>query len=85
MTSSLAVAGGVESVSRVPMFADRGPLWTDPDVIRRIGSIHMGVAADLNATIEGYGRDELDAYGLETQTKAAAAWDAGFYATAWSR
>ena len=76
----LAVAGGVESVSRVPMFADGGPLWTDPDVIRRIGSIHMGVAADLNATIEGYGRDELDAYGLETQTKAAAAWDAGFYA-----
>lgn len=76
----LAVAGGVESVSRVPMFADRGPLWTDPDVIRRIGSIHMGVAADLNATIEGYDRDELDAYGLETQTKAAAAWDAGFYA-----
>jgi acetyl-CoA C-acetyltransferase len=76
----LAVAGGVESVSRVPMFADQGPLWTDPDVIRRIGSIHMGVAADLNATIEGYGREELDAYGLETQTKAAAAWDAGFYA-----
>jgi acetyl-CoA C-acetyltransferase len=76
----LAVAGGVESVSRVPMFADQGPLWTDPDVIRRIGSIHMGVAADLNATLEGYGREELDAYGLETQTKAAAAWAAGFYA-----
>jgi acetyl-CoA C-acetyltransferase len=76
----LAVAGGVESVSRVPMFADRGPLWTDPDVIRRIGSIHMGIAADLNATIEGYGREELDAYGLETQSKAAGAWDSGFYA-----
>lgn len=75
----LAVAGGVESVSRVPMFADQGPLWTDPDVIARIGSIHMGVAADLNATIEGYQRDELDAYGLETQTKAFAAWEAGFY------
>jgi acetyl-CoA C-acetyltransferase len=76
----LAVAGGVESVSRVPMFADQGPLWTDPEVVRRIGSIHMGVAADLNATIEGFDRDELDAYGLETQTKAAAAWEAGFYA-----
>lgn len=67
----LAVAGGVESVSRVPMFSDKGPLWT--------GSVHMGVAADLNATIDGFERAELDAYGVETHTKAAAAWDAGFY------
>ncbi|WP_426563848.1 acetyl-CoA C-acyltransferase [Angustibacter sp. McL0619] len=76
----LAIAGGVESVSRVPMFSDGGPLWTDELVINRIGSIHMGVAADLNATIEGFDRDELDAYGLETQQKATAAWAAGFYA-----
>ncbi len=69
----LAVAGGVESVSRVPMFTDRGPLWTDPDVIRTIGSVHMGIAADLNATLDGFGREELDAYGLETQLKAARA------------
>lgn len=69
----LAVAGGVESVSRVPMFTDRGPLWTDADVIRRIGSVHMGIAADLNATLDGFGREELDAYGLETQLKAAKA------------
>ena len=69
----LAVAGGVESVSRVPMFVDRGPLWSDPDIIRTIGSVHMGIAADLNATLEGFGRDELDAYGLETQLKAAQA------------
>ncbi|MEV4319137.1 acetyl-CoA C-acyltransferase [Actinocrispum sp. NPDC049592] len=75
----LAVAGGVESVSRVPMFADGGPLWTNKDVVWRIGSVHMGIAADLNVTIEGFGREELDAYGVETQTKAAAAWDAGFY------
>lgn len=75
----LAVAGGVESVSRVPMFADGGPLWNDPDTIRRVGSIHMGIAADLNATLDGWQREELDAYGLETQRKAAAAWDAGFY------
>jgi acetyl-CoA C-acetyltransferase len=75
----LAVAGGVESVSRVPMFSDGGPLWTDPEVIERVGSIHMGVAADLNATLDGFARDELDAYGLETQEKAARAWDRGFY------
>ncbi|MFI7405953.1 acetyl-CoA C-acyltransferase [Streptomyces sp. NPDC049541] len=71
----LAVAGGVESVSRVPMFADRGPLWTDADTVGRIGSVHMGIAADLNATLEGYTREELDAYGLETQSKAARAWE----------
>lgn len=70
---SLAVAGGVESVSRVPMFVDRGPLWADPAIIKTIGSVHMGIAADLNATIEGFSREELDAYGLETQLKAAKA------------
>ncbi|WP_203883816.1 acetyl-CoA C-acyltransferase [Planotetraspora kaengkrachanensis] len=76
----LAVAGGVESVSRVPMFSDRGPLWSDPETVKRVGSIHMGVAADLNATIDGWRRDELDAYAVETHTKAAAAWDRGDYA-----
>ncbi|WP_067792764.1 acetyl-CoA C-acyltransferase [Actinomadura formosensis] len=73
----LVVAGGVESVSRVPMFSDRGPLWHDPETIARIGSVHMGIAADLNATLDGWTREELDAYGVETQHKAAAAWDAG--------
>ncbi|MEZ0073256.1 acetyl-CoA C-acyltransferase [Planotetraspora sp. GP83] len=76
----LAVAGGVESVSRVPMFSDRGPLWSDPETVKRIGSVHMGIAADLNATIDGWRREELDAYGVETQAKAAAAWDRGHYA-----
>ncbi|KRF40479.1 acetyl-CoA C-acyltransferase [Terrabacter sp. Soil810] len=73
----LAVAGGVESVSRVPMFADRGALYADPAVVRRLGSVHMGIAADLNATLEGFTREELDAYGLETQTKAARAREEG--------
>lgn len=75
----LAVAGGVESVSRVPMFSDKGPLFCDPEVVRRIGSIHMGVAADLNATLDGCTRQQLDAYGVETQQKAATAWKNGFY------
>ena len=76
----LAVAGGVESVSRVPMFADRGALYADPAVVRRLGSVHMGIAADLNATLEGFTRAELDAYGLETQTKAARAREEGAFA-----
>lgn len=69
------VAGGVESVSRVPMFSDRGPLWSLP-----VGSLHMGVAADTVATLEGFTREELDAYGLRTQTLAADAWAAGRHA-----
>ncbi len=77
--SRVVVAGGVESVSRVPMFSDGGPLWEHEETMQRIGSIHMGVAADLIATLEGHDRDQLDAYGLETQQKAARAWAAGFY------
>ena len=74
---SLVVAGGVESVSRVPMFSDDGPLWSDPDLVQRIGSVHMGISADLVATLDGRSRDALDGYGMETQSKAAAAWAAG--------
>lgn len=77
--ADLVVAGGVESVSAVPMFADHGPLWTDPDVIEAIGSVHMGIAADIGATELGLTRDELDAYGLRTQELAATAWDRGFF------
>lgn len=78
--TGLVVAGGVESTSRVPMFGDRGPLWSDHAVVRRVGSVHMGIAADLNATLEGFGRDQLDAYAVETQHKAAAAWAEGRFA-----
>ena len=76
---SLAVAGGVESVSRVPIFSDGGPLWSDPAVISAVGSVHMGIAADINATIEGWSREELDGYAVETHGKAAAAWSDGFF------
>ncbi len=75
----LAVAGGVESVSRVPMFADRGPLYGDPETVRRVGAVHMGISADLVATLEGFAREELDAYGLETQQKATRAWATGAF------
>jgi acetyl-CoA C-acetyltransferase len=75
----LAAAGGVESVSRVPMFSDGGPLFCDPETVRAVGSVFMGISADLVATIEGYERASLDAYGLETQRKAVRAWDEGFF------
>jgi acetyl-CoA C-acetyltransferase len=75
----LIAAGGVESVSRVPMFSDGGPLFCDPLTIAEVGSVFMGISADLVATMEGYQREDLDAYGLETQQKAARAWDEGFF------
>ncbi len=77
--ADVVIAGGVESVSRVPMFADDGPLYSDPRVRETAGFVHMGVAADLVASLEGFSRDELDAYGVESHRRAAAAWDEGHF------
>ncbi len=66
----LIVAGGVESVSRVPTFSDHGPLYADPDVMAAAGTIHMGVAADLVATLESIDRDACDRYAAATRDKA---------------
>ncbi|MBA3397656.1 MAG: acetyl-CoA C-acyltransferase [Deltaproteobacteria bacterium] len=68
--ASLIVAGGVESVSRVPTFSDHGPLYADPDVMAAAGTIHMGVAADLVATLETIDRDACDRYATATRDKA---------------
>ena len=68
--ATLIVAGGVESVSRVPTFSDHGPLYADPDVMAAAGTIHMGVAADLVATLEGIDRDACDRYAATTRDKA---------------
>ena len=63
--ADLIVAGGVESVSRVPMYADQGPLYSDRAIADVTGGgVFMGIAADLVATIEGFERHELDAYGV---------------------
>ncbi len=78
--AELIVAGGVESVSRVPMFADNGPLYTDPVVIQKAGFVHMGIAADLIATLEGFSREELDAYAVQTHQRAAYAQAQGHFA-----
>ena len=79
--ADIIVAGGVESVSRVPVFGDRGPLFTDADVMARAGSIHMGSAADLVATLDGVTREQLDDYAEATRAKAREAWDSGVAAS----
>ena len=71
----LVVAGGVESMSRVPMGSDGGPMALDPKVSFKTDFVPQGVSADLIATIEGFSRDDVDAFAVESQNKAAAAED----------
>lgn len=67
------IAGGVESMSRVPMLSDNGPLFADPHVAATVPFMPNGVVADAVATREGYSRDDLDAYAVRSHHKAAAA------------
>ncbi len=77
--AKLLVAGGVESMSRVPMGSDGGALLFDPEVISKTGHIPQGISADLIATLEGYTREQLDAYALLSQQRASRAWQAGYF------
>lgn len=72
-------AGGVESMSRVPMFSDQGDWFTDPQVMQRTRFTPLGVSADLLATIESLTREDLDAYALESQRRAVLAREQGVY------
>ena len=75
----LIVAGGVESMSRVPLGADGGAWPCDP--MTNYGSyfVPQGVSADLIATIEGFDRDEVDAFAVRSQQRAAHAWSMGHF------
>src|ERR1700740_3292319 len=76
----LVLAGGVESMSRVPMGSDGGAWATDPETNYQIGFVPQGIGADLIATIEGFSREDVDAYALRSQEKAADAWSGGYFA-----
>lgn len=76
---ALIVAGGVEMMSRVPMFADRGPWFADPEIADATGFVHMAVAADLLASLEGIDKPALDALAAESQRRAARATAAGHF------
>ncbi len=75
----LILAGGLESMSRVPIGSDGGPLIDDPEVINKINYLPQGVAADLIATIEGFEREVLDQYALRSQQLAFHAQQAGYF------
>lgn len=75
----LVVAGGVESMSRVPMGSDGGAWLLDPRVVEAVGFVPQGISADLIATMEGFTRDELDAFAARSHQRAAAAREAGHF------
>ncbi len=76
---NLVLAGGVESMSRVPMNSDGGAMLYDPSVISQTGHIPQGVSADLIASIEGITRDEVDAFALSSQQRAFHAQSNGYF------
>lgn len=78
--ADLIVAGGVEMMSRVGMGGSGMPALTDPDVAIPHCMVPQGVSADLIATREGYTRDEVDHYAVESQKRAKAAWSKGHFA-----
>ncbi|MCK0069223.1 acetyl-CoA C-acetyltransferase [Kordiimonas laminariae] len=73
--ADMAIGGGVESMSRVPMGSDGGAWPMDPSVAFDSYFVPQGISADLIATKYGYSRDDVDAYAVESQNRAKASWD----------
>ena len=75
----MVVAGGVESMSRWAMGSDGGAWVMDPRVNSGTAFVPQGISADLIATLEGFGRQDLDAFAAESHRRAAAAQAAGHF------
>ena len=76
----LVVAGGVESMSRVPISSDGGPWAMDPETNSATAFVPQGIGADLIATLEGFSRQDVDRFALTSQQRASAAQTAGHFA-----
>lgn len=75
--ADVMIAGGVESMSRVPMFSGGGAWVTDPQITIPNRVVPQGISADLIATLYGFSRTDVDAYAVQSQQRAAAAWEDG--------
>ena len=75
----LILAGGVESMSRVPMGTDGGAWAMDPATALATSFVPQGIGADLIATIEGYRREDVDTFAAESQSRAAKAQANGYF------
>ena len=78
--SEAVIGGGVESMSRVPMGSDGGAWYSDPAVAYATYYVPQGIGADLIATLDGYSREDVDAYATESQRRAGLAWQEGRFA-----
>jgi acetyl-CoA C-acetyltransferase len=76
----LVVAGGVESMSRVPIGSDGGAWAQDPETNAATAFVPQGIGADLIATLAGFSREDVDAFALESQQRAARAREGGYFA-----
>jgi acetyl-CoA C-acetyltransferase len=76
----MTVGGGVESMSRVGIGASGGAWPVDPSIALKSYFLPQGISADLIATKYGFSRDDVDAYAVESQQRAGAAWDEGRFA-----
>ncbi len=74
------IAGGVEMMGRVPMGSDGAAIAVDPSVAMNSYFVPQGIAADIIATEYGFTRDDADAFAVESQRRAAAAWEEGRFA-----
>jgi acetyl-CoA C-acetyltransferase len=75
----LVVAGGVECMSRVPMGSNGGAMGSDAGFALKTGFVPQGIGADTIATLEGWSREDVDAYALESQRRATRARDSGWF------
>jgi acetyl-CoA C-acetyltransferase len=75
----LVLAGGVESMSRVPMGSDGGAWAMDPETAAATGFVPQGIGADLIATLAGWSREDVDEYAAESHARAAKAWSNGYF------
>ncbi|AUN42666.1 acetyl-CoA C-acetyltransferase [Tsukamurella tyrosinosolvens] len=76
----LVLAGGVESMSRVPLGSDGGAMHQDVTTNYDTYFVPQGIGADLIASIDGYTREDVDQYAVQSQANAAAAWENGWFA-----
>ncbi len=75
----LVVAGGIECMSRVPMGSNGGAMAGDPAFAFKTGFAPQGIGADTIATLEGWSREDVDAYAMASQQRAAHARDSGWF------
>ncbi len=78
-SDDIVIAGGVESMSRVGMGMSGGAWFMDPSVGIPSYFVPQGISADLIATKYGFSRDDVDAYAVESQKRAAKAWEKGWF------